>query len=146
MTSWCARATVLGPEIEDEDDEPYDPEAERRELERFRFRHRMAHLSASKNWPRLFELVEQNGFLADQADYFGGFQHPGEDVENHVLPAAITTRDWERFVRFASVAANLRALSEDLVDHEVLAALARSGRDALALDLAARLTNPVRRA
>lgn len=146
MTSWSARATVMAPEIEDEDDEPYDPEAERRELERFRFRHRIAHLSASKNWPRLFELVEQSGFLADQADYFGGFQHPGEDVESHVLPAAITTQDWERFVRFASVAANLRALSEDLVDPEVLAALARSGRDALALDLAARLTSPVRRA
>lgn len=146
MTSWCVRATAMAPEIEDEDDEPYDPEAERRELERFRFRHRIAHLSASKNWPRLFELVEQSGFLADQADYFGGFQHPGEDVENHVLPAAITTQDWERFVRFASVAANLRALSEDLVDPEILAALARSGRDALALDLAARLTSPVRRA
>ena len=121
-------------------------EAEKAELRSFRLNYKIAHLSYGKEQAKLFELVEQRGFLAEQADYFGGFQRPGEDVEKHVLPAAIIAGDWERFVRFAAVAANLRALAEDLADPDILRALASGGREALARDLAIRLTNPVRRA
>lgn len=133
---------------DDEEDleDPPDPEEARQAQRAYRFRNLIAHLSGSRDWPRLFELVEQRGFLANQADWFGGFERPGEDVEKHVLPAAIEARDWERFVRFAAVAANLRALAEDLVDPDVLRALASGDRVALARDLAARLANPVGRA
>lgn len=132
---------------DDEEDleNPPDPEEWRQAQRAYRFRNLIAHLSGSRDWPRLFELVEQRGFLADQADWFGGFERPGEDVEEHVLRAAIEARDWERFVRFAAVAANLRALAEDLVDPDILRALAAGERVALARDLAARLTNPVAR-
>lgn len=130
---------------EDDLDDPPDPEVVRQAQRGFRFRNLIAHLSSSRDWPRLFELVEQRGFLANQADWFGGFERPGEDVEEHVLRAAIEARDWERFVRFAAVAANLRALAEDLVDPDILRALAAGGRVVLARDLAARLTNPVAR-
>ena len=130
---------------EDDLDDPPDPEADKQAQRGFRFRNLIAHLSSSRDWPRLFELVEQRGFLADQADWFGGFERPGEDVEEHVLRAAIEARDWERFVRFAAVAANLRALAEDLVDPDILRALATGGRVVLAQDLAARLTHPVAR-
>lgn len=130
---------------EDDLDDPPEPEAERQAQRGFRFRNLIAHLSSSRDWPRLFELVEQRGFLADQADWFGGFERPGEDVEEHVLRAAIEARDWKRFIRFAAVAANLRALAEDLVDPDILRALAAGGRVVLARDLAARLTHPVAR-
>lgn len=130
---------------EDDLDDPPDPEADKQAQRGFRFRNLIAHLSSSRDWPRLFELVEQRGFLADQADWFGGFERPGEDVEEHVLRAAIEARDWERFIRFAAVAANLRALAEDLVDPDILRALATGGRVVLAQDLAARLTHPVAR-
>jgi len=136
---------------DEEDTEPLDPETERREKREFRFRHLIAHLRGARDWQRLFELIEQRGFLADQADSFGGFGRPGEDVEEHVLTAAIEAGDWDRFVRFAAVAANLRALAEDLTDDEILTALSQGerdglARDGLARDLAARLADPVRRA
>ncbi len=136
------------PCADDDDDfeEPVDPERARREQRDFRFRHLLAHLHSARDWKRSFELVEQRGFLADQTDWFGGFQQAGEDVEKHVLPAAIDTRDWERFTHFAAVAANFRALAEDLVDPDVLRALAVGGRDTLALDLAGRIANPLARA
>jgi hypothetical protein len=143
MISRSIRAAAIDPE---EDDEPYDAAAVEEELRWLRPRYRIAHLHHGKNWARLFELIEQDGFLAKQAEHFGGFQRPGEDVENHVLPAAIETRDWERFVHFAAVAVNLRALAEDLVDPDILRALAVGKREALARDLAARLPDPVRRA
>lgn len=132
---------------DDEEDleDPPDPEEGKQAQRAYRFRNLIAHLSGSRDWPRLFELVEQRGFLADQADWFGGFERPGEDVEEHVLRAAIEARDWERFVRFAAVAANLRALAEDLVDPDILCALAKGDRVVLARDLAARLTDPVAR-
>ncbi len=140
----CATAGEGDPE--EDDDEPYDAEAEKAELRDFRLGYKIAHLSYGKQPAKLFELVEQRGFLAEQADYFGGFQQPGEDVEKHVLPAAILAGDWERFVRFAAVAANLRALAEDLADPYILRALVSGGREALARDLAAHLARPVRRA
>jgi hypothetical protein len=130
----------------EEDDEPYDAEAEKEELRWFRLRYKIAHLSYSKDRAKLFELVEQGGFLAEQADHFGGFQRPGEDVEDYVLPAAIAACDWERFVHFAALAANLRALAEDLADPNILRALASADREVLAQDLAGRLADPLRRA
>jgi len=133
-------------EDDEELEDPPDPEEGRQAQRAYRFRHLIAHLSGSRDWPRLFELVEQRAFLADQADWFGGFERPGEDVEEHVLRAAIEARDWERFVRFAAVAANLRALAEDLVDPDILRALAAGERVVLARDLAARLTDPLERA
>lgn len=145
MTPQSARAAAVEDDHE-EDEEPYDATAEQEELRWFRLRYKIAHLSHAKEIARIFELVEQDGFLAEQADHFGGFQRPGEDIEVYVLPTAIAVGDWERFVRFAVVAVNLRALAEDLMDPDILRALAAGGRVALARDLAARISSPTVRA
>lgn len=106
---------------------------------KYALRSLMAHLHATEDWPRLFDLLETTPFLADQVEGLRGFQASGDDLENHALPAAIAARDWQRFLHYAAVALNLRGLAEDLAAPEILRALARAGRADLALDAAGRL-------
>lgn len=109
------------------------------------WRHLIAHLTEAGDTARLFDLLEQRSFLAGQADFFGDFGGTSADVETFVLRAAIDT-DWDRFLHYATVALNLRGLAEDLAAPEILQALIREGRQTLALDLAGRLVEPLRRA
>jgi len=113
---------------------------------RYALRGLLAHLHATQNWPRLFDLLETKPFLFDQVEGLGGFQASGEDLEAHVLPAAIEAQAWPRFLRFATLALNLRGLAEDLAAPEILRALARDRRVDLALDAAGRLPEPLRQA
>lgn len=113
---------------------------------RHAWRHLVGHLHAAGETKRLFALIEQRGFLAGQADFFGDFGQTGVDVEGFLLPAAIAAADWNRFLRYAAVALNLRGLAEDLEEPEILQALVREDRKELALDLAGRLVDPLRRA
>jgi hypothetical protein len=129
----------------DEWQERFDPERVEKELQALRPRHLIDQLALSLEWPRLCELIEERGFLAEMAEAHG-FQRPGEDVEEHVLACAIAAGDWDRFVRFAALACNLRALAEDLAAPEILQALTRSDRIPLALDIAARIAEPIHRA
>lgn len=103
------------------------------------WRNLLSHLSAAGETARLFDLLETKPFLADQVEGLRGFQASGDDLENHALPAAITARDWQRFLHYAAVALNLRGLAEDLAAPEILRALVRAGRIELALDAAGRL-------
>jgi len=106
----------------------------------------IGHLATAGHTERLFDLVDQRGFLARQADHFGEFGRTGEDIENHLLPAAIEAEDWNRFVQYAAIALNLRGMAEDLAEPEILSALARSGQIRLADDSASRIPDPLRRA
>ncbi len=108
----------------------------------------MAHLHATGDWPRLFNLLETKPFLAGQAEALGGFQASGGDLETYALPAAIEAPDWQRFLHYAALALNLRGLAEDLAEPAILRALALHGDTSLrlALDAAGRLTNPFRQA
>jgi hypothetical protein len=111
----------------------------------FALRHLAAHLRASGQVDRLFELVERRGFLATQAGALNGFRQGSDDVESHVLPVALERLDWPRFFRHAVVAANLRGLAEALAEPEILSALV-AHRPALAFDLVDQLTDPQQRA
>jgi len=102
----------------------------------------MAHLHATGDWPRLFELLETKPFLADQVEGLGGFQASGDDLETHALAAAIEAQDWQRFLHYAALALNLRGLAEALAEPAILRALAGSGRVSLGLDAAGRLADP----
>lgn len=113
---------------------------------RHAWRHLVAHLYEKGETERLFALVERQGFLAGQADFFGDFGRTGADVEAFLLPAAIGIPDWNRFFRYAAVALHLRGLAEALTEQEILEALAQSGRLRLATDLAGRLAEPLERA
>lgn len=108
----------------------------------------VSHLFTHEDWPRLFALLETKPFLADQTEQLGGFQASGGDLETYALAAAITARDWPRFLHYAALALNLRGLAEDLAAPEILRALARRGEAslALALDTAGRLADPFRQA
>jgi hypothetical protein len=117
-----------------------------RERQNYLFRQLVSHLDSAGAWEKLFDLLEEKPFLAEQADHFGGFEPSGEDVESRVLPATIHLKDWTRFLRFASLALNLRGLAEALAEPEILDTLAAGGRFNLAQDIADRLTNPLRRA
>lgn len=106
----------------------------------------ISHLSGAENWPQLFALIEEKPFLADQADYFRGFERSGEDIERHALPATIQLGDWDRFLRYATLALNLRGVAESLAEPDILRALVRGGRLDLARDVVGRLADPLRRA
>src|SRR3954466_3088689 len=116
-----------------------------REQREYQFRRIVAHLSEAEAWPKIFDLLETKPFLADQADHFGGFEPSGADVERHAVPAAIRLADWNRFLRYASVALNLRGLAESLAEPDILRALVRDGRLRLARDVVDRLSDPLRR-
>lgn len=129
----------------DEWQESVDAERVAKELQTLRSRHLIDQLAQSLEWRRLCELIEERGFLAEMAEAHG-FERPGEDVEKHVLACALAVGDWDGFVRFAALACNLRSLAEDLAAPEILQALTRSDRIPLALDIAARIADPIHRA
>ena len=116
------------------------------EAQRQAWPHLVSHLSKAGKTARLFELLEQRGFLAGQADFFGDFGRTREDVETFILPATLAAGDWNRFLRYATVTLHLRGLAEALTEPEILEALAQSGRLKLATDLAGRLAEPLERA
>jgi hypothetical protein len=117
-----------------------------RERQNYRFRQLVSHLNSAEAWEKLFDLLEEKPFLAEQADHFGGFEPSGEDIEGHVLSATIHLEDWNRFLRYASLALNLRGLAEGLAAPEILRALVQGKKLALARDLVDRLADPLRRA
>jgi hypothetical protein len=123
-----------------------DGSSSRSERRAYLFRQIVSHLAASEDWPRLFDLIENRGFLADQAEAFGDFGPSTDDMENHAVPAALRLADWDRFLHFSLLALNLRGLAEALTDPRILQALAQGGQHALAQGAAARLAEPVRRA
>jgi hypothetical protein len=116
-----------------------------REQREYQFRSIVAHLSEAEAWPKLFDLLEEKPFLADQADHFGGFEQSGADIEQHALPAVIRQGDWNRFLRHATLALNLRGVAEALAEPDILRALVRGGRLNLARDVVDRLADPLRR-
>lgn len=118
----------------------------KREQKEYPFRQIMAHLSDGQAWPKLFILLEEKPFLADQAKHFGGFEQSGADVEQYAVPAAIELGDWNRFLRYASLALNLRGVAEGLAEPDILRAFVHQGRLGLARDAVNRLAAPLRRA
>lgn len=122
-------------------------------MDPFRFdylcRHALGHAdsqAAPDLWDKLLVWIEQKAFLARQAEHFGDFEQTGKDLERHLLPELIRRGDWERFLRFSLVAANLRGLSDDLDEPAILRGLARAGRLPLAEKLVSQLAEPARRA
>lgn len=117
-----------------------------RERTRYGFTHVVGHLRWARRTEKLFDLIEDKGFLADQAAQLGGFQQSSRDLELHVLPEAIGRSEWERFLRLALVAVNFRGLAQALSEHEILVALVRRGQKKLAGNLVSQLADPERRA
>ena len=112
----------------------------------YRFKRLVSHLGDLQDHQGIFSLIDQGSFLARQADYLGGFEQSGGDVEDHAIPAALRERDWNRFLHYAALALNLRGLAEALAEPEILGALVKAGRAALARDVASRIADPLRRA
>lgn len=117
-----------------------------REEERYYFSHSAAHFCEQEAWEDLFELIDDQAFLAEQADYFDGFQECSATVERYAIPAVIRVRDWLRFVRYAVIGINLRSLAEELAQPEILKAMALHGQLELARDVAEQCADPLRRA
>ncbi len=109
------------------------------------FAHLVSHLANSNKNRRLWTLLEEKHFLADQARHARGFDQSSSDLESAVLPAAIGRRDWNRFLRFALVAVNLHELADHLSDEGLLEILARDGHSDQALDAAGRIADLPRR-
>ena len=105
-----------------------------------------ARAGSQELWRRLIERLEQEEFLARQAELPNGFETVARQLERWVLPAVVELGDWGRFYRYLLTAANLRALADSLDDPLILQALARSGRLPLAEAVVARLPRAVDRA
>lgn len=116
------------------------------EQDRYLYTHLAAHLKQARENGKLFQLMEDKGFLIDQAAYAGGFLQGTRDVERYVLPAIIERADWLRFLRYALVAINFRGLAEALAEERILRALVRHGDGALARSLVSQLSDPRKRA
>lgn len=116
------------------------------EQRNYLLRHAISHQVANGTAEVLFRRIEKHPFFADQANGSGGFRLGSEDLEKHILPLALQNGDWERFLRYSSLAINLRRIADDLAEPDLLPALARNGHRQLAFDAAARVADPVRRA
>lgn len=123
-----------------------DAGADPQERREYRYRQVVSHLSSAEAWTQLFALLEDKPFLADQADFLGGFEVTGADIERHALTAAVRIADWDRFLRYSSMALSLRGLAEGLAEPEILRALVQGNRLALARDAVDRLAEAPRRA
>ncbi len=115
------------------------------EKRKYLYQRLISHLIEQENPERLFELLEDRDYLALQTDFWGGFQPTSRDLEK-VLATTIDRQDWNRFLRYALIAFNLRGLAESLGDSEILGAMAAHGRMDLALDIVAQLSDPQHRA
>ncbi len=113
----------------------------------FRFgAHHVARAGTPENWQRFFRAVESQGHFSRQAEHFGSFEQTSEDLETHCLPAVVELQDWDRFVHYGLIAANLRGLAEALAKENVLEPLTLHGRLGLAESLVDRLPDPATRA
>lgn len=108
--------------------------------------HVVEHLKAAGACGRLFTMLEERGFLAEQAAALDGFQQGSRDLESQVLPVTIERADWQRFLRYLLVTLNFRGLAEALAEEEILRALVQHGRGTLAAHIATQLTEPQARA
>ncbi len=108
--------------------------------------HAIAHQVENGIAETLFRHIEKLPFFAEQANCSGGFRRGSEDIEAYILPLALKTGDWDRFLRYSSLAINLRRIADDLAEPDLLPALARHDHRPLALDAAARVSDPVQRA
>lgn len=113
---------------------------------RYLIHHAIAHQVANGATEILFQRIERHPFFAEQATCSGGFLRGSEDIETHILPLVLQTGDWERFLRYSSLAINLRRISDDLAEPDLLPALARHGHRQMALDATARVSDPAQRA
>lgn len=111
----------------------------------FAFRQLIHHLMSTGTEHSLWRLLETKTYFADQARYLGSFHQSSNDLEEAVLPTAIRTGDWNRFLHYALVALNLRSLADRLSEEELLGILVRRGYTELALDAAGRLADQFRR-
>ncbi len=112
---------------------------------RFGAKH-VARVGKSETWQRFFWAVESQDHFDRQAEHFGNFEQTLEDLETYCLPAIIELCDWNRFVHYSLIAANLHGLAEALADEGVLESLTRHRRLTLAESLVDRLHDPIRRA
>ncbi len=119
------------------------------------FSYMVVHLARSAEYDRLFQLIEETTFLAEQTAHFESFQQGSRDLEAYVLPSAISCAEgygidgqepWPRFLRLVLVAANLRGMAVALAEETILEALVRNRRHRLALGIAGQLTDPIARA
>ncbi len=127
----------------------------RAERPAYRFLHFVTHLAEADRKARLFQLIEETGFLRDQAAHFGGFQQGSQDLETHVLPTAVACAEadgidgqkaWPRFLHLALIAANLRGMAAALANDTILEALVSNGQLELALNVTDQLTDAATRA
>ncbi len=116
------------------------------EKRRYTINHIIAHQVEEGTAKTLFQQIEKHPFFAEQATCSGGFGRGSEDIERHILPLVLKVGDWERFLRYSSLAINLRRIADDLAEPDLLPVLARHGHRQLALDAAARVSDPVQRA
>ncbi len=115
----------------------------------FLFRHAAHHTAKAGKpevWQHFFRAVESHQHLDRQAGHFGNFELTSDDLETYCLPAIVKLQDWDRFVHYSLIAANLRGLAEALAGEDVLEPLTRHGRLDLAESLAGSLSDPLRRA
>lgn len=106
----------------------------------------VARSGRERHWRDLLYALEEQGWIAWQAGILGGFEAPSRELERYVLPYLAERGEWDRFLRHALVAAQLRGMAEALEEGPVLASLAAAERLDLARALAARLPDPWRRA
>src|SRR6185369_15024397 len=117
-----------------------------REKRAYLILHGIEHQVKAGATDALYRRIEKHPFLTEQANCSGGFRRGSEDIETHILPLVLRTGDWERFLRYSSLAINLRRIGDDLAEPDLLPALARHGHRRMALDAAARVADPVQRA
>jgi hypothetical protein len=115
------------------------------DAKKYAFLHQAEHFAAAGRTEALFHALEQTPFLADQAAHLGSFRQGAEDLLSFALPGAIRCEDWNRFLRLALRALNLRRMSRSLASPEILHALVSSGWVQLALDVAAEQPEPAGR-
>jgi hypothetical protein len=92
------------------------------------------HQARSGDCARLFHLIDDTPFLRFQAGHLDGFATTSRGLEEEALDAALQCGDWQRFLRYAALSANLRALGQPLAHENALGELVRHRRLGFALD------------
>jgi len=115
----------------------------RTEKHDYLFRFLIAHLGGKEDHDKIFQLIERRPYLVRQATYASGFQAGSQNLEEHVLPAAIAEGDWQRFLRYSLVALNLREIASALAEEPILRSLVRLGHQQLARNLVGQVADPL---
>jgi hypothetical protein len=92
------------------------------------------HQARSGDCARLFQLIDDTPFLRFQAGHLDGFAAASRGLEEEALDATLQCGDWQRFLRYAALSANLRALCKPLAHERALGELVRHRRLGFALD------------